>query len=79
MNKTRDGPRGSVALVRRIAGSPIPLENPLKADIRAENVSVDQPQPVTPGDAMGRGIPAESLKTAQTDPWCDFTRISMPS
>jgi hypothetical protein len=48
---------GQLALLRRIAGSPVPSENFLKADIRAENVSVDQPLPVSPGRRDGMWDP----------------------
>lgn len=56
---------GQLALLRRIAGSPIPPENFLKADIRAENVSVNQPRPVSPGRRDGtwdpRGVVGEGV------------------
>jgi hypothetical protein len=48
---------GQLALLRRIAGSPVPPENFLKADIRAENVSVNQPRPVSPGRRDGTWDP----------------------
>ncbi len=39
---------GQLALLRRLAGSPVPPENFVKADIRAENLSADQAAPVSP-------------------------------
>ncbi len=41
---------GQLALLRRLAGSPVPPENFVKADIHAENVSADQAAPVSPDD-----------------------------
>jgi hypothetical protein len=41
---------GQLALLRRLAGSPVPPENFVKADIRAENLSSDQAAPVSPDD-----------------------------
>jgi hypothetical protein len=52
---------GQLALLRRIAGSPVPPENFLKADIRAENVSVDQPPPASPGRRDGTWDPRGEL------------------
>jgi hypothetical protein len=39
---------GQLAMLRRLAGSPVPPENFLHADIRAENLGPDQPPPVAP-------------------------------
>ena len=39
---------GQLAMLRRLAGSPVPPENFLRADIRTENLSADQPTPVAP-------------------------------
>ena len=39
---------GQLAMLRRLAGSPIPPENFLRADVSAENVSADQADPVAP-------------------------------
>jgi len=39
---------GQLALLRRIFGSPIPPENFHDADISAENLSYDQPLPISP-------------------------------
>jgi hypothetical protein len=39
---------GQLALIRRLAGSPVPPENFLLADIRVENLGPDQPHPIAP-------------------------------
>jgi hypothetical protein len=39
---------GQLALLRRLAGSPIPPENFIVADIAADNLTRDQPPPVMP-------------------------------
>jgi hypothetical protein len=39
---------GQLAMLRRLAGSPIPPENFLRANVSADNVSADQPAPVDP-------------------------------
>lgn len=39
---------GQLALLRRLAGSPVASENFIFADVRAENVSGNQPEPVAP-------------------------------
>ncbi len=39
---------GQLAMLRRLAGSPVPPENFLHADIRPDNVGMEQPPPVAP-------------------------------
>jgi hypothetical protein len=39
---------GQLAMLRRLVGAPVPPENFLLADIRPENLTVDQPPPVAP-------------------------------
>jgi hypothetical protein len=39
---------GQLALLRRLSGSPVAPENFIFADITAENLSPDQPQPRSP-------------------------------
>ncbi len=39
---------GQLAMLRRLAGSPVPPENFVFAAITATNLGVDQPQPVSP-------------------------------
>jgi len=48
---------GQLALLRRLAGAPVPAENFLKADVRAENVGADQPEPRAPGRRDGKWDP----------------------
>ena len=39
---------GQLAMLRRLAGAPVPSENFIYADIDSENVSAEQPMPVAP-------------------------------
>jgi hypothetical protein len=39
---------GQLAMLRRLAGKPVPAENFVFADIGADNVSAEQPAPVAP-------------------------------
>lgn len=39
---------GQLAMLRRLAGSPIPPENFIKADVRSDNLGPNQPDPVSP-------------------------------
>jgi hypothetical protein len=39
---------GQLAMLRRLAGSPVPPENFVFAAITPTNLGVDQPQPVSP-------------------------------
>jgi len=39
---------GQLAMLRRLAGSPVASENFIFADIRRDNVSAAQPDPVAP-------------------------------
>ncbi len=47
---------GQIAMLRRMAGSPIPPENFIEARIDSTNLSQDQPEPVSPDDEW---FPAE--------------------
>jgi hypothetical protein len=44
---------GQLAMLRRLAGTPVPSENFIHAEIRADNVSAEQPPPAAP-DAWWR-------------------------
>jgi hypothetical protein len=44
---------GQLAMLRRLAGSPVASENFIFADVRADNVTPDQPEPMAP-DAWWR-------------------------
>ena len=39
---------GQLAMLRRLAGAPVPSENFIFADVRADNVSAAQPEPAAP-------------------------------
>jgi hypothetical protein len=52
---------GQLALLRRLAGSPVPPENFVMADISADNVGPDQRPPVAP-DAEWPERPARTTK-----------------
>lgn len=39
---------GQLAMLRRLAGAPVPPENFMKADVRPENLGPDQPPPAAP-------------------------------
>ena len=41
---------GQLAILRRLAGSPVPSENFIFAGIRRENVSAEQPAPAAPDE-----------------------------
>ena len=41
---------GQLAMLRRLAGSPVPPENFIVADISAENLGPDQPPPASPDE-----------------------------
>ena len=41
---------GQLAMLRRLHGSPVPPENFIYADIDAENLTTDQPDPVSPDE-----------------------------
>jgi hypothetical protein len=48
---------GQLALLRRLAGSPVASENFIFADVRAENVTVDQAEPRAPDDWWRPDLP----------------------
>lgn len=48
---------GQLALLRRLAGAPVPAENFLRADISADNVTTAQPEPKSPGRRDGKWDP----------------------
>ena len=59
---------GQLALLRRLAGSPVPPENFIRATIRAENLGPNQPDSVAsdfgwssdlPPQALGKGLPED--------------------
>lgn len=44
---------GQLAMLRRIAGSPVPPENFVYANVQPDNLGPDQPPPVRPGNKRG--------------------------
>jgi hypothetical protein len=48
---------GQLAMLRRLAGSPVAAENFLKAEISADNLGPEQPAPRAPGRRDGRWDP----------------------
>lgn len=48
---------GQLAMLRRIEGSPVPPENFIKADIRPDNLTADQPPPRSFGRRDGKWDP----------------------
>ena len=44
---------GQLALLRRLAGAPVPPENFIYADIQPDNLGADQPAPAKPGNRRG--------------------------
>ena len=44
---------GQLAMLRRIAGNPVPPENFVYADVQPENLGPNQPLPVKPGNRRG--------------------------
>jgi hypothetical protein len=46
---------GQLAILRRLAGSPVPPENFIKAAIRPDNLSSNQPDPVSPDKKWPEG------------------------
>lgn len=44
---------GQLAMLRRIAGSPVPPENFVYANVQPDNLGPDQPLPVRPGNKRG--------------------------
>jgi hypothetical protein len=53
---------GQLAMLRRLAGSPVEPENFIYADIQPENLSPNQPAPVRPGNRSGEWPEAETNK-----------------
>ena len=54
---------GQLAMLRRLAGSPVPPENFIKAAIRPDNLSPNQPDPVSPDDKWPEGRSQDSSRS----------------
>jgi hypothetical protein len=46
---------GQLAILRRLFGSPVPPEDFIKADVSADNLGPDQPEPVSPDEEWPEG------------------------
>jgi hypothetical protein len=44
---------GQIAMLRRLAGLPVPPENFIYADVNADNLGPEQPLPIRPGNRRG--------------------------
>jgi hypothetical protein len=51
---------GQLAMLRRLAGKPVPSENFVFADIGADNVSADQPAPLAPDKGWRPDLPPQA-------------------
>lgn len=51
---------GQLAMLRRLAGSPVPPENFIVADIRPDRLGPDQPEPVSPDEGWREAPPGWS-------------------
>jgi hypothetical protein len=51
---------GQLALLRRLAGSPVPPENFVRAAIDANNLGADQPAPVAPDPGWSPDLPPQA-------------------
>jgi hypothetical protein len=58
---------GQLALLRRLAGAPVPPENFIFADIRASNVSAAQPAPAAPDADWSPEQPPMPVRPAGAD------------
>jgi hypothetical protein len=58
---------GQLALLRRLAGAPIPPENFIFADIRTPNVSASQPRPVAPDDGWTPDQPPLPVRPGEAE------------
>jgi hypothetical protein len=47
---------GQLAMIRRLAGSPVPSENFIFAEIRVDNLGPDQPLPAAPDEDWKPGL-----------------------
>ena len=59
---------GQLAMLRRLAGSPVPPEDFIHADVRAERVGTDQPLPASPDAGWSPEQPPMSVRPSGADP-----------
>jgi hypothetical protein len=59
---------GQLALLRRLAGSPVPPENFIYAGVRTDHVGPDQPLPAAPDAGWSPEQPPLAVRPGGTDP-----------
>lgn len=59
---------GQLAMLRRLAGSPVPPEDFIHADVQTDRVGPEQPLPVSPDAGWTPGQPPMSVRSAGADP-----------
>ena len=60
---------GQLALLRRLAGSPVPPENFIRAAIRADNLGPHQPEPVAPDPGWSPDLPPQAPGKGLPEDW----------
>jgi len=60
---------GQLALLRRLAGSPVPPENFIRAAIGAENLGPNQPEPVAPDPGWSPDLPPQAPGKGLPEDW----------
>ena len=60
---------GQLAMLRRLAGSPIPLENFMRAKIEGSNLSPHQPPPAAPDPGWDPDLPPPAPGKGLPDDW----------
>ncbi|HYE14393.1 MAG TPA: hypothetical protein VD968_08145 [Pyrinomonadaceae bacterium] len=58
---------GQLAMLRRLAGSPVPPENFVYADVRPDNLGPDQPPPARPGGKYSGWTEEELSRSGAAD------------
>lgn len=60
---------GQLALLRRLAGSPVAPENFIRATIRADNLGPDQPEPAAPDPGWSPDLPPQAPGKGLPEGW----------
>ncbi len=60
---------GQLAMLRRLAGSPVPSENFIFATIRADNLSPDQAAPAAPDPSWNAELPPTAPGVGLPEKW----------
>lgn len=58
---------GQLAMLRRLAGSPVPPEDFIHADVRTDRVGPDQPLPASPDAGWSPDQPPMAVRPADAD------------